>query len=84
MPSAATGTGLPLARQVGVDELHDLPLISGIPVGDQAPCRGIAGVLGLAKALDSPGRPDTGYPGTAGGQCPGLVQAPEGDTAPSA
>jgi len=64
--------------------LHDLPLISGIPAGTRHRVAELRGFWGLAEALDSPGRPDTRYPGTAGGQCPGLVQAPEGDTAPSA
>ena len=41
----------PLARQVGVDDLHDLPLISGIPCGDQHSVTELRGFCGGSPTL---------------------------------
>jgi hypothetical protein len=74
----------PLGRQVGVDDLHDLPL-QWDSCGDQAPCRGVAGFLwGSPKPLARPADPTriTQVPLGAGVQ--GRVQAPEAGTAPGA
>jgi len=51
---------LPLARQVGVDDLHDLPLISGIPVGTRHRVAELRGSGGSPKPLTRRADPTRG------------------------